>query len=146
PLSRALYAKRIKMKEPWKKDTNDKYNDVLKSVVNLATASLLLPVFFARTFLNVSSEIPLSDIFTCSIYLAWFSASLSIFFGLFFQYCSAKWLRKAYGKVAGLLWCKDSKEKTIERVMEFSFWFCISFFSIGLSLTTWFFLTYQARV
>ena len=134
------------MKEPWKKDTNDKYNDVLKSVVNLATASLLLPVFFARTFLNVPSRIPLSDIFTCSIYLAWVFASLSIFCGLLFQYCSAKWLRKAHSKKAGLLWWSDNEEKTIECVMEVSFWLCVIFFIIGLSLTTWFFLTFQESI
>ncbi len=131
------------MKEPWKKDTNEKYNDLLKSVVNLSTASLLLPVFLTRTFLNISSETPLSEIFTCSIYIAWLFQALSILCGLFFQYCSAKWLRKAHGKNAGLFLSNDTKESKIECFMEWSFWLCIIFFGAGLISTTSFFLTYQ---
>lgn len=131
------------MKEPWKKDTNDRYTEFMKSVVNLALASLLLPVFFSRTFFNVPTDVPLVDIFDCSIYLAWIFSSLSILSGLFFQYCSAKWLRKAWGKEAGLFFCKNNKEKTLENIMDLCHWICVLSFMLGVGLTIFFFATFE---
>lgn len=63
------------MKEPWKRDTNDKYSEVVKTIMGLSTASLLLPVFFAREFAGIDSEIPLTEVFNCMIYGAWVSLS-----------------------------------------------------------------------
>ncbi len=59
-----------KLKEPWKIDTNAKYSDVVKTIMGLSTASLLLPVFLARNFLVIDATKPLTEIFTCYIYIA----------------------------------------------------------------------------
>ena len=131
------------MKEPWKRDTNSKYSEVVKTIISLSTASLLLPVFFARGFLGIKTEIPLIKVFGCSIYWAWGLLTVSILSGIFFYYLSAKWLRKAWGKQAGIFWSKDTPSLKIETLMELSFWLCVLLFGIGLFLTVAFFVSYE---
>jgi hypothetical protein len=128
------------MKEPWKIDTNGKYTDVVKTVMSLATASLLLPVFLAREFLDIDSKQPLSSVFSCSIYWAWFMLGVSILASVFFQYLSAKWVRIAWGKEAGIFFSKNTKESTVELWMEISFWSCVLLFGFGLALTLAYFV------
>ena len=132
-----------KLKEPWKLDTNGKYTDVVKTIMGLSTASLLLPVFMARNFLVIDSSKPLGEVFTCSIYWAWVLFGISILSGVFFQYLSAKWVRIAWDKEAGLFWNINTKESTIESCMEFSFWVCVLMFVIGLVLTLVYFVSYE---
>lgn len=131
------------MNEPWKKDTNDRYLDMVKSVVNLSLASLLLPVFFARNFIEIPKDTPLISIFGCSIYVAWLLLGLSILSGLFYQYLSAKWLRIAWGKPAGIFLSKDTSESTVENLMEWCLWFSVVYLFIGIGCTLYFFLTFK---
>ena len=131
-----------KPKEPWKLDTNAKYSDVVKTVLPLATASLLLPVFLARELLGIKGEKPLAEVFSCSIYLAWFFLGVSILAGIFFQYLSAKWVRIAWGKKAGIFFSKDTPESRVECWMEISFWCCALLFCFGVALTLVFFVSY----
>lgn len=131
-----------KLKEPWKLDTNGKYSDVVKTVMPLATASLLLPVFLARELLGIDGKRPLVEVFSCSIYSAWFLLGGSILAGVFFQYLSAKWVRIAWGKKAGIFFSKDTQESTVELWMEISFWTCVLLFGLGLILTLEYFVRY----
>lgn len=131
------------MKEPWKIDTNDKYTEVVKTIMGLASAALLLPVFLAREFLGVDSKQPLSSVLGCSIYWAWFMLGCSVLAGVFFQYLSAKWVRIAWGKEAGIFFSKKTKESTVELWMEISFWFCVLLFVLGVVLTLSFFLVFN---
>ncbi|SRR6266545_5409049 len=131
-----------KPKEPWKLDTNGKYSDVVKTVMPLATASLLLPVFLAREFLGIKGEKPLAEVFSCSIYSAWFLLGVSIFAGVFFQYLSAKWVRIAWGKKAGIFFSNDTHESKVELWMEISFWSCVLSFGLGVALTLVYFVSY----
>lgn len=133
------------MKEPWKADTNGKYSEVVKAIMGLATASLLLPVFMAREFLGIQPNTPLVKVLGGSVYFGWFFLATSILAGVFFLYLSAKWLRLAWGKNAGLFFSNSTSESTIERLMETSFWCCIGFFAIGLGVTIWFFTSYTAK-
>lgn len=130
------------IKEPWKLDTNNKYSEVVKSVTSLSTATLLLPVFMTRKFLGIGSAKPLIDILGCSVYFAWGLLGTSILASIFYQYLSAKWVRIAWGKEAGLFWSKSTQESTVEKVMEFCFWLCLLSFGIGLLLTIYFFANY----
>lgn len=132
-----------KLKEPWKLDTNGKYTEVMKTIMGLSTASLLLPVFMARNFLVIDTSKPLVEVFTYSIYWAWILFGISILSGVFFQYLSAKWVRIAWDKEAGIFWNKKTKESTIERCMELSFWMCILMFAFGLMLTVVYFISYK---
>lgn len=130
------------LKEPWKLDTNEKYSDVVKTVLPLATASLLLPVFLAREFLGIESRKPLVEVFSCSIYFAWFLFGVSILAGVFFQYLSAKWVRIAWGKNAGIFFSDNTHESTVELWMEIGFWSCVLSFCLGVVLTLFYFVTY----
>lgn len=129
------------MNEPWKKDTNDRYLETVKAVMSLSTASLLLPAFFSRNFLDIPSNTSLICIFGFSIYLAWVLLGLSILGGVFFHYLSAKWVRIAWGKKAGIFWSKDTPETKVERCMETAFWVCIIGFLLGVGCTLYFFIT-----
>ena len=124
------------MNEPWKKDSNDRYLDTVKSVMGLSTASLVLPVFFSRNFLGIPSDTPLSCILGQSIYWAWGLLALSILSGIFFQYLSAKWVRIAWGKPAGIFWSENTSSNKIERCMEVGLWLCILGFLSGVALLT----------
>ena len=130
------------IKEPWKRDTNSKYSEVVKTIMGFSAASLLLPVLMAREFLSIESETPLINVLGCSIYWAWGLLAASVLAGVFFHYLSAKWVRIAWGKEAGIFWAKNTNESTVELLMEFSFWFCILLFTIGLFLTISFFINY----
>ena len=130
------------IKEPWKLDTNSKYSEVVKTIMGFSTDYLLLPVLMAREFLGIETKIPLRNILGCSVYWAWGVLAGSVLSGVFFLYLSAKWVRIAWGKEAGIFWAKNTKESTVERLMEFCFWFCILLFCIGLFLTVWFFVNY----
>lgn len=130
------------IKEPWKLDTNSKYSEVVKTIMGLSTASLLLPVFMAREFLGVDEKTPLIKVLGCSVYWAWLLLAISILASVFFLYLSAKWVRIAWGKEAGLFWAKSTKESTIEKLMEISLWGSILLFGLGLFLTIYFFVNY----
>jgi len=131
------------IKEPWKRDTNNKYSEVVKTIMGLSTASLLLPVFMAREFLGIGTKTSLADVLGCSIYWAWSLLALSIFASIFFLYLSAKWIRIAWGKEAGIFWKKNTSESIVEILMEISFWVCILLFGSGLFLTIMFFVNYE---
>ena len=103
--------------------------------MGLSTASLLLPVFMARELLGIKAETLLGDVLDSYVYLAWLFLGLSILFGVFFLYLSAKWIRTAYGQQAGIFWSNNAKETTIELCMEISFWSSILLFGVGLVLT-----------
>lgn len=135
---------KTELKEPWKIDTNGKYTDVVKTVMGLSAASLLLPVFLARQFLGIESKQPLVCVLSCSIYWAWFLLGASILAGVFFQYLSAKWVRIAWGKEAGIFFSKRTKESTVELCMEISFWSCVLLFGSGLALTLEYFVRFTS--
>ena len=112
--------------------------------MGLSTASLLLPVFFAREFLGVGKDTPLKDVFGCSIYWSWALSGLVIFSGIVFHFLSAKWARLAWGQKAGILGVDVSKN-TVEGTMNVFFWVAVLAFMVGLALVIGFFVTYEAR-
>ena len=136
----------MNMKEPWKRDTNNKYSEVVKTIMGLSTASLLLPVFLVREFLDIDNNTPLINVLGCSIYWAWALLALSILSGIFFIYLSAKWLRIAWGKEAGVFLSTNTPESKVESLMDFSFWLCVLLFGSGLSLTIFFFANYTTSL
>lgn len=72
--------------------------------------------------------------------------AISILAGVFFLYLSAKWVRIAWGKEAGLFWEKNTSESTIECLMEISLWGSILLFGFGLFLTIYFFTNYSGSL
>ena len=130
-------------KYPWRLSTNERYREVVRLLIGLSSAALLLPVFFAREFLAIQSTKPLKEIFTCSLYWSWGLLALAIFSGILFHYFSAKWVRLAWGKSAGVLG-KAVSEGFIEAALNLTFWLNVLSFMMGLGLVLLFFVGYEA--
>ena len=128
--------------KPWRLDTNARYRDAVKVVMDLSTASLVIPIFFLRDILRIPKEQPLSDVLTYKIYLSWASFGLAIFSGLIFYYFSAKWVRLAWGKQSQFLG-KRLSENCVERTLEIALWTAFIAFVAGLALTMWFVVSYR---
>jgi len=134
-----------KPKYPWRLDTNERYREVTRTIMGLATASLFLPVFLAREYLGEKSETSLEVALGTSVFCwAWGLFGLSIFSGIVFHYLSAKWARMAWGKKAGVLGF-DASETFVERAMEIFFWVTALAFLVGLVIVLVFFLNYETR-
>ncbi len=131
-------------KHPWRLDTNDRYRDVVRTVMGLSTASLLLPVFFAREFLGIESKTALKTVLGAGVYWSWGLLALSILAGIFFLYLSAKWVRLAWEQPVGIFGITAS-ENCVERTMEVCFWVTAIAFIVGLGLIVHFFVTYAAH-
>lgn len=129
------------LKYPWRVETNDRYREAVALVMSLSTASLLLPVFFARDFLAIDAKTPLRAVFTCAVYSAWASFGISILAGVVFHYFSPKWIRRAWGQSSSLGRIPLS-DRSIEVVLETSFWLTVSGFLGGIALTLAFFRSY----
>lgn len=134
----------MSMNDPWKKDTNDKYVDLVKTVMGLSTASLFLPVLLTREFLGIKEKVALRDVFTPSVYWSMGLLAFAILCDIIFLYLSAKWIRTAWGKPAGILFSDDTKESTIEIWMEISFWISVLAFAAGLMFQLCFFVAYRS--
>ncbi|MBI4191101.1 MAG: hypothetical protein HY525_11260 [Betaproteobacteria bacterium] len=131
-------------KHPWRLVTNDRYRDVVRTVMGLSTASLLLPVFFAREFLGIESKMPLNTVFGAGVYWSWALLGLSVFAGVLFHFLSAKWVRLAWDQPVGIFGIPAS-ENFIERAMDVCFWATALAFLVGLGLIVRFFVTYAAH-
>lgn len=112
--------------------------------MTMSTASLLLPVFFAREFLAIDKNVPLKSVLGKSVYASWVLFGIAIFSGVLFHYLSAKWARLAWGKEVTFLWAKRSDE-FIEKLMEASFWATVFGFFGGLMFIVGFFLFYPGH-
>ena len=126
---------------PWRLDTNDRYRDAVKIVIDLSTASLLLPVFFLRDFLQIPKEQPLSQSLNYIIYLSWICLVLAIFCGFVFYYFSAKWIKLSWGHDVGFLGMK-MHDRFVERVLDVSFTGAITLFILGVILIAWFVVSF----
>jgi hypothetical protein len=128
---------------PWRLDTNDRYRDAVKVVMDLSTASLVVPIFFLRDILRIPKDQALADVLNCKVYGSWISLALAIVLGFVFYYCSAKWVRLAWGKEAGLFGIKTN-EGVVETWLEVSFWGTVIAFLLGISLILWYVVTFKA--
>ncbi len=131
-------------KYPWRLATNERYREVIRTLMGLSTASLLLPVFFAREFLGIKSTTPLKDVFGVGVYWSWGLLVFAVLAGVIFHFLSAKWVRLAWGQPAGIFTIGVS-ENFIERAMEVCFWATTLAFLLGLALIVRFFVTYEAH-
>lgn len=129
-------------KHPWRIETNSRYKDVVKMIINFSVAALSIPIFVARYILGIDSSISLMQIFDFRIYSSWFLFLFSILFGIVFFYASAQWIRLAWELPTVFMFFKV-KDKSVERILDWSFWLSIIFFLVGLFLTLWFFISYK---
>ncbi|MGO9270339.1 MAG: hypothetical protein ACLQOO_08830 [Terriglobia bacterium] len=82
------------MAEEWKLKVNAQYQEAMKVILQLATASLVLPFWLVRNFLNLKENQPLGPhLHYLSAYTSWFLLLLSIAFYVLFVYSSAKFVK-----------------------------------------------------
>jgi hypothetical protein len=112
--------------------------------MGLSTASLLLPVFFAREFLGIESKMALKVVFGAGVYWSWLLLGISILSGIFFHYLSAKWIRLAWEQPV-TVFCIPASDNFVEKAMEVCFWATGIAFVVALALIVQFFVTYAAQ-
>jgi magnesium-transporting ATPase (P-type) len=127
---------------PWRLDTNDRYKDAVKIIMDLSTASLVLPVFFLRDILQIPKEQSLSQVLTWKVYMSWICLAVAILLGFIFYYASAKWVRIAWGKEAGFF-LKKTNDKFVEKVLNVSFVGAVILFLLGLGLILCFVVSFK---
>lgn len=130
---------------PWRLDTNARFREVIRMIFGLSTATILLPVFFAREFLSIPQTVALKDVYSSAIYWSWGLLSLSIIFGILFHYFSAKWIRLAWNKTAKLLFI-EVNDSTVEILLDLTFWGCILTFVSGIAALINFIVCYYPPV
>src|SRR5258708_2355517 len=112
--------------------------------MGLSTASLLLPVFFAREFLGIESKTALRTVFGAGVYWSWILLGLSILSGIVFHSLSAKWVRLAWEKPV-TVFCVPASDNFVEKALEVCFWITGIAFVVALMLIVHFFATYAAH-
>lgn len=117
---------------PWRIDTNDRYRELISSILTLSTGSLILPVFLVRDFLGIPDSQSLQSIFSWQLYSSAASFGLAIFSCVFFYYCSPKWIRLAWDQPVSLFYCKPANRYVIEKCLDVSLFLAVIFFILGL--------------
>ena len=84
-----------KNEKEWKLATNAQYQDAMKIVVNLATASLVLPTLLINYFLPPGA--PIKDHLNSWAGRSWVLLFLSILIFMLFIYASAKYVKVVSG-------------------------------------------------
>lgn len=112
--------------------------------MGLATAALLLPVFFAREFLGLDAKTPLKDVLSSSAYWSWVLLLSALLSGIVYHYLSAKWVRLAWEQPTSAFGIKLSDTST-EKALEI--FFCATVLGLlgGLILILVFFVSYEPR-
>jgi ABC-type multidrug transport system fused ATPase/permease subunit len=101
--------------QEWMLKTNSQYMEMIKVVMNLATASLVLPLFFVKNFVAQTDSQPPSQSFHWQAYSSWISLLLSLLFGLIFCWASAKYVKVVSGGKEDSFLARYLFHKTIVR-------------------------------
>ncbi|MFN4289975.1 MAG: hypothetical protein ACK4E7_03740 [Permianibacter sp.] len=113
-------------------------------LIGLATAALILPVFFAREYFGVDESVALNQVLPASTYFSWASLGCSIISGVIFHFFSAKWVRLAWEQPVEFAG-KALTEHAVERILEWTLWLCILGFMLGVALTVFFLSSYVPK-
>jgi hypothetical protein len=119
--------------DQWKLTVNANYQEVMKTLMNLVTVSLFLPILFIRTFLGLPETKPLQDKLQWSAYLAWVFLFASLAFGMLFYWASAKFV-KAVAKGR-----EKQIETSFERLRDGAAFSASLLFVLGILALGWFF-------
>jgi hypothetical protein len=128
-----------KEEKEWRLTTNDHYSEVMKSLMNLITASLVLPIFFVKNFGAKDQTIAQSPDHQLA-YWSWGVLGLSLLFGLIFYWMSAKYVKVVSGGEEKPFWRKESLHYSwFETLRDAATVFTVLYFIVGVVLALWFF-------
>jgi hypothetical protein len=132
-------------KDEWKLKANANYQEVMKTLMTLMTASLVLPIWFIRNFLPVGPTEPIGKYLCPWAYFSWGFLSLSLVCGMVFYGASAKFVKVVCG--GGETWPKKrfgvAPEKFFEGARDTFGVGAVTFFMVGLSFAGWFLSNYH---
>jgi hypothetical protein len=116
--------------EQWKLDVNQRYQAAVGVVSSLATASLVLPIFFLKDVVSTGSGKSIADSLSCLVFAGWLLLALSILSAVFYHYCSAKWVKLAWGKKADMLG-REVNSDQVEKALDISYFLMMVGFASG---------------
>src|ERR1700722_19322133 len=111
-------------------EVNKQYQEAFKIVINLATASLVLPIVFAKSIGGVSEPDIKGELGRWA-YSGWFLLVLSLCFCLLFYYCSTKFTKALY---------RGASTTMIEKCRDAAAAVAVPTFALGLICLLIFFL------
>jgi hypothetical protein len=118
----------------WRLAVNGNYWDAMRTLMNLVTASLVLPLFLVRNFLGVPEGQPITNYLRRSAYWSWGSLFLSLLCGMGFFFASAKYVKLVY-TTSGESWTWQ----TWEELRDGSGIVSVVSFLAGLCFLLWYF-------
>ena len=83
--------------DKWKLVVNTNYQDLIKTLMSLTTASLVVPFFLIKNFLAVPAGKSLSEYLPLAAYCFWAFMFLSLLCDALFFWASAKFLKVLSG-------------------------------------------------
>ena len=108
----------------WKLVVNANYQDLIKILMSLTTASLVVPFLLIKNFLAVPGDRPLSEYLPRAAYWFWALMFASLVCDAVFFYASVKFIKV----VSGGPGC----EKFLEPLRDAAIWGASTFFAAGL--------------
>jgi hypothetical protein len=129
---------------PWFLDANDRYREVVRSIIGFSTAALVVPFFFLKSFPIQPVPESIGDLLSWEVYLSWAFLGLAIILGFLYYYASAAWVWIAWGQDAyffGKVLEQDGFKK-VDTCLRYSFWGCAISFGLGIVFALWYIKTY----
>ena len=128
----------------WQLDVNDRYARGVGVVLSLSSAALILPIFFLKDIVNITSTQSFANVLSNWTYLGWFMLSVSIVSGIIYYFCSAKWVKLAWDKEADIFSIPVGKPR-VELYLNISYFLMMSGFIIGLGAMIIYMMTFTIR-
>jgi hypothetical protein len=126
--------------ERWKLDVNDRYQKAVNTVISLSTAALGIPFVFLK---DIHESI--LHVLTTSAYVGTGCLALSILTAVVYYFFSAKWVKLALIGKADFFGIKFKKQKPVEVILDFSYFFMMIGFLVGVSFMFYFMATYVPK-
>lgn len=117
--------------EQWKLDVNDRYQAAVAVVSSLATASLVLPIFFLKDVASPGSGKSIADSLTWLVIAGWVLLGVSVLCAVVYQYSSAKWVKLAWKQDADMFGVAVNSAH-VERALDASYFVMMVSFALGV--------------
>jgi putative oxidoreductase len=134
----------VECQNKWKLDVNDRYQKAVGVVVSLSTAALTLPIFFLKDIVDKKGLHSIAQVLSLSVYLGWVLLSISVLSGIIYYFCSAKWVKLAWGQRADIF-CINVTEVSVERMLDVSYFLMMTGFLGGVFSILEFVVTFSVN-
>jgi hypothetical protein len=130
-------------KDAWEFAVNSTYQDVMKTLMSLVTASLVLPTFLVRNFVRAPEGEPISNVLDRSAYWSWALMFLSLVCCMVFFWVSAKYVKVLSGGPENWWGCDSSS--CFETLRDWFIRGSVLFFGAGLLTLGLFFVRHLRK-